>query len=100
MSIFISRNFYLQKCEPKVSFPLHSTEHFYVVTKPLDVPSMMPVLRDHDGQIFLREWSGGLLSGGFESESLPVFHEGIPKGFEFQLLPENWEHFGEWFCKN
>ncbi|KAK2554794.1 Pyruvate dehydrogenase phosphatase regulatory subunit [Acropora cervicornis] len=53
-----------QKCEPKVSFPLHSTEHFYVVTKPLDVPSMMPVLRDHDGQIFIREWSGGLLSGG------------------------------------
>ncbi|XP_074618292.1 pyruvate dehydrogenase phosphatase regulatory subunit, mitochondrial-like isoform X5 [Acropora palmata] len=83
-----------QKCEPKVSFPLHSTEHFYVVTKPLDVPSMMPVLRDHDGQIFIREWSGGLLSGGFESESLPVFHEGIPKGFEFQLLPESWEHFG------
>lgn len=83
-----------QKCEPKVSFPLHSTEHFYIVTKPLDVPSMMPVLRDHDGQIFIREWSGGLLSGGFESESLPVFHEGIPKGFEFQLLPENWEHFG------
>ncbi|XP_074618291.1 pyruvate dehydrogenase phosphatase regulatory subunit, mitochondrial-like isoform X4 [Acropora palmata] len=70
------------------------TEHFYVVTKPLDVPSMMPVLRDHDGQIFIREWSGGLLSGGFESESLPVFHEGIPKGFEFQLLPESWEHFG------
>ncbi|XP_067053975.1 pyruvate dehydrogenase phosphatase regulatory subunit, mitochondrial-like [Acropora muricata] len=83
-----------QKCEPKVSFPLHSTEHFYIVTKPLDVPSMMPVLRDHDGQIFIREWSGGLLSGGFEAESLPVFHEGIPKGFEFQLLPENWEHFG------
>ncbi|XP_015780112.1 PREDICTED: pyruvate dehydrogenase phosphatase regulatory subunit, mitochondrial-like [Acropora digitifera] len=83
-----------QKCEPKVSFPLHSTEHFYIVTKPLDVPSMMPALRDHDGQIFIREWSGGLLSGGFEAESLPVFHEGIPKGFEFQLLPENWEHFG------
>lgn len=61
---------------------------------------MMPVLRDHDGQIFIREWSGGLLSGVFESESLPVFYEGIPKGFEFQLLPENWEHFGEWFCKN
>ena len=60
----------------------------------------MPVLRDHDGQIFIREWSGGLLSGGFESESRPVFDEGIPKGFEFQLLPENWEHFGGWFCKS
>lgn len=85
-----------QKCEPKVSFPLHSTEHLYIVTKPVDgVPSSLPVVRDHDGQVFFREWSGGLMSGGFEMESLPVFHEGIPKKFEYQLLPENWDHFGE-----
>lgn len=88
-----------QKCKPKVSFPLHSTEHFYIVTKPFGVLSTMPVVRDHDGQIFFREWSGGLMSGGFELESLPVFHEGIPKGFEFQLLPENWEHFGPMISK-
>lgn len=84
-----------QKCNPKASFPLHSTEHFYIVTKPIDgVPSMLPVVRDHDGQIFFREWSGGLMSGGFEMEAIPIFHEGIPKGFEYQLLPENWDHFG------
>lgn len=35
------------------------------------------------------------MSGGFEMESLPVFHEGIPKNFEYQLLPENWDHFGK-----
>lgn len=34
------------------------------------------------------------MSGGFEMESIPVFREGIPKGFEYQLLPENWDHFG------
>ena len=71
-----------------MSFPLHSTEHFYIVTKPIEgVCSTLPVIRDHDGQIYFREWSGGLMSGGFEME-------GIPKGFEYQLLPENWDHFG------
>ena len=80
-----------------MSFPLHSTEHFYIVTKPIDgVPSTLPVVRDHDGQIFFREWSGGLMSGGFELEAIPIFQEGIPEGFEYQLLPENWQQFGEY----
>ena len=34
------------------------------------------------------------MSGGFEMEAIPAFHEGVPKGFEYQLLPENWDHFG------
>ena len=79
-----------------MNVPLHSCEHFYVVTK--DVPgvhSLLPNLRDPDGHIFFREWSGGLMIGGFEPESKPCFHEGIPKNFEFQLLPEDWDHFGK-----
>lgn len=85
-----------QKCAPKVNFPLHSTEHYYIVTKPIEgVPSMLPVVRDHDGLIYIREWSGGLMAGGFELNANPVFHEGIPKGFEYQLLPEDWDHFSE-----
>lgn len=35
------------------------------------------------------------MSGGFEMEAIPIFHKGIPQGFEYQLLPENWEHFDE-----
>lgn len=54
------------------------------------------MVRDHDGQIFFREWSGGLMSGGFELEAIPIFQEGIPEGFEYQLLPENWQQFGEY----
>lgn len=85
-----------QKCAPKVNFPLHSTEHYYIVTKPIEgVPSTLPVVRDHDGLIYIREWSGGLMAGGFELNANPVFHEGIPKGFEYQLLPEDWDHFSE-----
>ena len=67
------------------------------MTKPIEgVTSMLPVIRDHDSQIYIREWSGGLMAGGFELNALPIFHEGIPKGFEYQLLPENWDHFSEY----
>ena len=31
--------------------------------------------------------------GGFEPEAKPWSHGEIPAGFEFQLLPEDWEHF-------
>ena len=83
---------------PQVNVPLHSCEHFYIVTKPIGVPRMLPVLRDPDGKIYVREWSGGLMGGGFELQSKPCFHEGIPSNFEFQLLPEDWPHFGMLDC--
>ena len=51
------------------------------------------VIRDYDGHIYAREWSGGLLAGGFEKKGIPTFLDGIPDKFEFQLLPENWEQF-------
>ena len=53
------------------------------------------MIRDYDGYVYVREWSGGLLGGGFEPQGKPVFHDGIPDKFEFQLLPEDWDHFRE-----
>jgi len=61
----------------------------------MGVDSMMPVTRDHDGNLYFREWSGGLMAGGFEPNAISCFYDGIPENFEFQLLEENWEHFGE-----
>ena len=58
---------------------------------------MMPVVRDNCGYIYLREWSGGILAGGFEPWGKPCFQDGIPKPFEFQLLPEDWDHFRKQF---
>ncbi|ESO90302.1 hypothetical protein LOTGIDRAFT_218009 [Lottia gigantea] len=82
------------KSTPNVSLPLHSCEHFYVVTKPLkEVERLMPVIRDHDGYICIREWNGGLCIGGFEPNPKPCFHTGVPDKFEFQLLPEDWDQF-------
>ena len=54
---------------------------------------MLPVVRDHCGRIGFREWSGGILAGGFEPWAKPCFQDGIPKPFEFQLLPEDWDQF-------
>ena len=78
-----------------VGVPLHSAEHFYVVTQPISgVRPDLPVLRDPDGWTYIKEEVGGLVVGGFEPEAKPwVSPEDIPYPFEFQLLGEDWEHF-------
>ncbi|KAK2189458.1 hypothetical protein NP493_106g05056 [Ridgeia piscesae] len=83
-----------QLCDQPVRVPLHPCAHFYLVTKPFgDINPMMPVVRDFDGYIYLREWGGGILGGGFEPMGKPVFHDGIPPKFEFELLNEDWDQF-------
>lgn len=78
-----------------VNVPLHSAEHFYVVTEPFaGVQPDLPVLRDPDGYTYFKEEVGGLVVGGFEPEAKPwVSPDKIPYPFEFQLLEEDWEHF-------
>jgi glycine cleavage system T protein len=77
-----------------VTVPLHASEHFYIVTQPMaGVKPDLPVLRDTDGYIYVREEVGGLLMGGFEPVAKPWGMEGIPADFAFSLLPEDWEHF-------
>ena len=55
--------------------------------------SVIPGIRDYDGYIYFREWSGGLLAGGFEPKAKPCFRDGTPRHFEFQLLQEDWDQF-------
>jgi heterotetrameric sarcosine oxidase gamma subunit len=78
-----------------VTVPLHSAEHFYVVTEPFaGVRPDLPILRDPDGYTYFKEEVGGLVVGGFEPEAKPwVAPDRIPYPFEFQLLEEDWEHF-------
>ena len=75
-----------------VTVPLHSAEHFYVVTDQLDgVHADLPILRDPDGYIYVKEEVGGLVVGGFEPVAKPwVAPSAIPYPFEFQLLDEDW----------
>jgi heterotetrameric sarcosine oxidase gamma subunit len=78
-----------------VTVPLHSAEHFYVVTEQIDgVHRDLPILRDPDGYTYIKEEVGGLLVGGFEPEAKPwVAPDQLPYPFEFQLLEEDWDHF-------
>ena len=77
-----------------VSVPVFSAEHFYLVTRPIPgVHSNLPVMRDPDGYIYYKEEVGGLVMGGFEPVAKPWDVARIPEGFEFQLLPEDWDHF-------
>src|SRR4051794_40095177 len=78
-----------------VTVPLHSAEHFYVVTEA--VPGThpdLPIMRDPDGWTYFKEEVGGLVVGGFEPDAKPWRSpSGLPHPFEFQLLEEDWEHF-------
>ncbi|CAN5322416.1 FAD-dependent oxidoreductase [soil metagenome] len=78
-----------------VNVPLHSAEHFYVVSETIvGVHPDMPILRDPDGYTYFKEEVGGLVIGGFEPEAKPwVSPQKIPYPFEFQLLDEDWDHF-------
>ncbi len=78
-----------------VNVPLHSAEHFYVVTEPFEgVHPDLPILRDPDGYTYFKEEVGGLVVGGFEPEAKPwVSPDKLPYPFEFALLEEDWDHF-------
>jgi glycine cleavage system aminomethyltransferase T/glycine/D-amino acid oxidase-like deaminating enzyme len=78
-----------------VTVPLHSAEHFYVVTERIEGAHRdLPVLRDPDGYTYFKEEIGGLVVGGFEPEAKPwVAPDKLPYPFEFRLLDEDWDHF-------
>lgn len=78
-----------------VTVPLHSAEHFYVVTEPIDgVHTDLPILRDPDGYTYFKEEVGGLVVGGFEPNAKPWRSpDDLPYPFEFRLLEEDWDHF-------
>ena len=53
----------------------------------------LPTLRDPDRLTYYKEEVGGLVMGGYEPNPIPWAIDGIPKGFDFQLLDADWDHF-------
>ena len=53
----------------------------------------LPSLSDHDGHLYIRDESGGLLVGCFEPHAKPIDPDRLGEDFAFQLLPEDWDHF-------
>jgi 4-methylaminobutanoate oxidase (formaldehyde-forming) len=75
------------------SVPLHACEHFYIVTEPIPDLGAMPVLRVPDECAYYKEDAGKMLMGAFEPNAKPWGMDGIPESFEFDQLPEDFEHF-------
>ncbi|MEE9429184.1 MAG: FAD-dependent oxidoreductase [Paracoccaceae bacterium] len=76
-----------------VNVPLHACEHFYIVTEPISGLTQMPVLRVPDECAYYKEDAGKMLLGAFEPVSKPWGMDGIPADFEFDQLPEDFDHF-------
>jgi glycine cleavage system aminomethyltransferase T/glycine/D-amino acid oxidase-like deaminating enzyme len=76
-----------------VNVPLHACEHFYIVTEPIKGLEQMPVLRVPDECAYYKEDAGKYLLGAFEPVSKPWGMDGIPDSFEFDQLPEDFDHF-------
>ncbi len=77
-----------------VAVPLHACEHFYIVTEAMpDLAANLPVLRVPDECAYYKEDAGKILLGAFEPNSKPWGMNGIPEDFEFDSLPEDFDHF-------
>ena len=76
-----------------VNVPLHACEHFYIVTEAIAGLTQMPVLRVPDECAYYKEDAGKMLLGAFEPVSKPWAKDGIPQDFEFDQLPEDFDHF-------
>jgi heterotetrameric sarcosine oxidase gamma subunit len=76
-----------------VNVPLHACEHFYIVSEPIAGLSQMPVLRVPDECAYYKEDAGKILLGAFEPNAKPWGMAGISDDFEFDQLPEDFDHF-------
>lgn len=73
--------------------PLQACEHFYIVTETIPDLGQLPVLRVTDECAYYKEDAGKLLIGAFEPNAKPWGMGGFPKDFEFDQLPEDFDHF-------
>ncbi|GHA59487.1 FAD-dependent oxidoreductase [Amylibacter ulvae] len=76
-----------------VNVPLQACEHFYIVTEAIKGLTQMPVLRVPDECAYYKEDAGKFLLGAFEPNAKPWGMNGIPSDFEFDQLPEDFDHF-------
>lgn len=73
--------------------PLHACEHFYIVSEPIAGLEQLPVLRVPDECAYYKVDAGKLMLGAFEPVAKPWAMNGIPNDFEFDQLPEDFDHF-------
>ena len=75
-----------------VAVPLQAAEHAYLITDQLESTNPdMPILEDPDRYAYYREETGGLMVGLFEPVAAPWNVDGIPAGFSFGEIPNDWD---------
>lgn len=79
--------------ENGVTVPLHACEHFYLLTEPVEGLGHLPVLRVPDECAYYKSDAGKMMIGAFEPKAKPWGMGGIRADFEFDTLPEDWDHF-------
>ncbi len=86
-----------------VSVPLYPNEHFYVITEPIkNLPQNLPVLRDYNACLYLKEDVGKILIGIFEPNAKPAFKDKgrVPEDFSFGEFPDDFDHFEPYLEKS
>jgi 4-methylaminobutanoate oxidase (formaldehyde-forming) len=86
-----------------VSIPLYPNEHFYIITEPIyDLPKNLPVLRDYNDCLYLKEDAGKMLVGIFEPGAKNAFKEKgiVPNDFSFGEFPDDFDHFEPYLEKS
>ena len=86
-----------------VSVPLYPNEHFYVITEPMkNLPQNLPVLRDYNACLYLKEDAGKMLVGIFEPNAKPAFKDSgrVPDDFSFGEFPDDFDHFEPYLEKS
>jgi len=86
-----------------VSIPLYPNEHFYIITEPMDnLPKDLPVLRDYNNCLYLKEDAGKMLVGIFEPNAKNAFKEKgvVPNDFSFGEFPDDFDHFEPYLEKS
>ena len=79
-----------------VSVPLYPVEHFYILTEAVkNLNKALPVLRDYNHCLYIKEDAGKFLVGIFEPNAKPAFKKTnlVPNDFSFSELPEDFDHF-------
>ncbi len=76
-----------------INVPLHACEHFYIVTDTIPELQQLPTLRVPEESAYYKEDAGKILLGAFEPVAKPWGMKGIPEDFEFDQLPEDFDHF-------
>ena len=86
-----------------VSVPLYPNEHFYIITEPIkNLPKNLPVLRDYNDYLYLKEDVGKILVGIFEPGAKNAFKEKgiVPNDFSFGEFPDDFDHFEPYLEKS